>query len=255
MQRPVIAFLVLVAFASVGLASVRYPQSGELMPAEPPADIGTLRPPATLTVGMTPFLDAVANNGNNLDKGRSQSIPGEQTAVWGYYAAILEEDPWKSMLVAQQKEEPGWVGWPPTPIHGPVLKEAEIQNRALELYISVRMLPNGEWASFQQGMLRSSLQATLRPEESACDLGTGCVLFVAQSPGGVPPHQEQRVWLWRHGRAVIAVTGMGAAGWPESLMQPLLQYYVEQLSQWPKVLEDVNGSARPPQLGSPVRSQ
>lgn len=244
--RPVI-FTAVAALA--GVATVAALSRGTDGDKDDRIDVASLRPPDRYVAGMRLFMDAVDETSTRTGRG-SGAVSPHGEAIWGYYLALLDQEPWRAQLIAQGSRTPEDIR-PRFPIEGGILSDPALQGRVLELYVSVSVMPNQDWARwiYQNGV--ESTSGSFRTPGVPCDYSPECVSFELSAPS-VPNRAAEfhRLWRWRTGRIAINVSALGPPGWPAEAITPLVEYYAKLLPTLPSVYSDAPASPSAP----PVRS-
>jgi hypothetical protein len=207
--------------------------------------VTVLRPPPEYVADMNRFLIVEDDHSTRFGRGRPGAAPLHGSAIWGHYINVIDEEPWKSQLLAQAEAVTARRDWPSLPLSGPILNEPQFQGRVLELYVSVDVLPSRSWAQEVLAGRQVSVARTRGTVGTPCHYGQECLSLVAIAEGLTSPVQEQRLWMWRIGRVVITVSALGASGWPENRITPLVQYYATMIPSLRGVHDD-NRSAPAP---------
>jgi len=208
--------------------------------------VASLAVPPEFTAGMTQFLDYEDDSSARFDKGRPGTAPVHGTSIWGFYVSALDEEPWRSQLATQVESEHTGPGWPPLPLHGPILEAPEFQGRPLEIYVSLDVLPNQDWARYRLQGLQTS--AAIVSPGTPCDYGQDCLMFKRRALPIDAPVEVQDLWRWRVGRVTVGVSALGAPGWPEDAMHPLLVHYANALEQTNGISDDPPVAPEPPPM-------
>lgn len=164
----------------------------------PDIPVEELKPPAQYVTGLQQFIGTADNASTQFGKGQAGTAPRHGDAVWGYYTSSIDQEPWKSQLLAQETAARQPTNWPPVPLSGPILEAPGFQDRPLELYVSVKVLPTQDWAAYALSGLQQSAADTGDPGKQARTANT--------ASNSLPKQAD-----WRRRRKTSASGGGGTA--------------------------------------------
>lgn len=245
--RPLLALRLPAGLGAVVLAAV-LTLACSSTPRAPDIPVEELQPPPQYVTGLQQFLGTEDNNSTHFGKDTAGSAPRHGDAVWGYYSSGIDQEPWKSQLVAQETAAHQPAVWPPVPLSGPILNAPQFRDRALELYVSVEVLPTQDWAAYALSSLQQSAAGT-GDAGRPCPYGQHCLQFTTGAGGLASPKEDLYIWRWRTGRVVFTVSALGAPGWPANQMAPLLEYYTTKTP----TIRGVNQNQAAPPAPSPLQ--
>jgi hypothetical protein len=202
----------------------------------------SLAPPERYTAGLTQFINEVDEQADRYRTGQPGTMPTHASGLWGYYIALIDQEPWKALALAEQSRTGR--GWPPLPLQGELLADPLFRDRVLELYVDITVLPNVDWAQFILRSSQRSAAASMAAEQQRCAYGSECLEFIVPDRGTGTINPLLRLWRWRVGRVVLSMSALGAPDWPSDAITPLLEYYTDRLAKTRGV--DSNPPVSPP---------